>query len=431
MWCRPLRLLVSWPPRHGKSQLVGHWTPVWFLSQWPDKEVILASYAADFAATFGRLVRDTLLLNTGALHVAPRDDVSAVSRWMLPQGGGMTTAGVGGPILGRGADLLIIDDPFENAESAMSETIRNKVYDWWLSTARTRLEPGASVVIIASRWHEDDLIGRLLRDKAEPWVYVNFPAIAERDEPETGRKEGEALWPERFDLNALAQIRKATTSYWWSAEYMGRPSAESGARYKREWLRYFTESGDGSQKRYFLGVGGQQKTVLAASCRIFAVCDLAVTEKQTADYTVVMVFALTPDSDLLVLDIIRDRMEGPAHIPLLEQVCHNYKPSTIGIEKVAYQSALIQEAIRRGLPVVELKPDRDKLLRSDAAEVKMQQGKVWFKAGASWLDILTAELLSFPVGKHDDQVDCLAYACGEMAMGRMSGQAERARPCRF
>ena len=215
LWARPVRTIVSMPPRHGKSELCSHWLPAWFLTVWPKKKVILASYEADFAATWGRRVRNTVQ-DTGLVQVSTESQAS--DHWETSVGGGMVTAGVGGPITGRGADLLIIDDPVKNAEEANSPTYRDHVWEWWQTTARPRLEPGASVVLIMTRWHVDDLAGRLLADNTERWEHQVLPAIT----------NGKALWPERYGLQELLETRNAVGESAWQALYMQQPSSVGG-----------------------------------------------------------------------------------------------------------------------------------------------------------------------------------------------------------
>ena len=157
----PLRLLISLPPQHGKSEIVSHWTPVWFLSNWLQRKVGLASYAAEFASGWGRKARDTIVA-TPELGIGIRPDLSSASMWELTAGGGMMTSGVGGPLTGHGFDLLIIDDPIKNRQEANSAAVRRHLWEWWRSTARTRPRPGGSIIIVQTRWHEDDLIGMLL-----------------------------------------------------------------------------------------------------------------------------------------------------------------------------------------------------------------------------------------------------------------------------
>jgi hypothetical protein len=221
-------IIISEPPRHGKSTHCSHWFPAWFLGRYPQKNVILTSYEADFAASWGRKVRDTLQEHgKREFGVTVRADSSSASRWETTAGGGMITAGAGGAITGRGAHLLVIDDPVKNAEEAASMTIRDSVWDWYLTTARTRVEPGGFQVIIMTRWHPDDLVGRLLKQmqedpKADRFAVVDLPALAEGDDP-LGRAPGEPLWPERYDAEELERIKATLGTRAWSSLYQQRP----------------------------------------------------------------------------------------------------------------------------------------------------------------------------------------------------------------
>jgi hypothetical protein len=222
------RLIVTMPPRHGKSEMVSHWTPVWLLENWPHKRVILASYEADFAASWGRKVRDSINAYQDELTLRLDPNTQAVSTWLTIGGGGMSTAGVGGPITGKGADLLVIDDALKNSQEANSYTIREKLWEWYQSTARTRLEPGGGMIVMFTRWHEDDLVGRLIHQMSqggEHWEVFNFPAIAE-DHDLLGRKPGQALWPARYDEKALMALKSSMSPKVWNALYQQSPSGD-------------------------------------------------------------------------------------------------------------------------------------------------------------------------------------------------------------
>lgn len=227
------RLLVSMPPGHGKSNETSRYTPPWYVGRWPHRRVMLTSYEARLAATFGRFSRDTLLqYGEKFFEVQLRDDLTAANEWQTVHGGGMTTAGIGGALTGRHADLLIVDDPFKNWKEADSKRKRDDVYDWFKSTAYTRLTPDGTIIVIQTRWHEDDLIGRLLREDDENWEVVKFPAI---------NAKGEALWPQRYSLGRLQKIRTSIGSYLWSALYQQEPTPPGGAIFKREWLSEFVD----------------------------------------------------------------------------------------------------------------------------------------------------------------------------------------------
>src|SRR5262245_36309965 len=228
------RLLVMMPPRSGKSETGSVWTPVWFLNAWPDKRVMLTSYEADFAASWGRRARN-VIDEHDELLVRLSEDSTAANRWHTPEGGGMTTAGAGGSLTGRGADLLIVDDAHKNAEEAYSKATRDRIWEWWTTTALTRLEPGAAVIVIGTRWHEDDLIGRILRQEGSHWRVISFPALAAENDP-LGRAPGEPLWPERYDAAALAATKASIGERAWEALYQQDPFGDGGTFFRREWL---------------------------------------------------------------------------------------------------------------------------------------------------------------------------------------------------
>lgn len=222
------RVIVNVPTRYGKSELVCHWLPTWYLDAYPHKRIILVSYAAEVAADWGRRVRDEFAQNPSCLTKL-REDTTAAHRWYTPEGGGMVTAGIGGPITGRGGDLIVIDDPTKNMQDAYSPLIRRRIIEWFQSTLYTRAEPGATIVVVMSRWHEDDLSGHLIDRHADDWQVIRMPAVAESDDP-LGRPEGAALWPERYDEVALTQIRLAVGRNTWESLYQQHPTAAGAGR---------------------------------------------------------------------------------------------------------------------------------------------------------------------------------------------------------
>lgn len=398
-------LMIFMPPRHGKSELTSKYFPAWYLGKFPDKRVILTSYEADFAAGWGYKVRNILQeYGPNLFGVQVSAQSAARDRWEL-QGhqGGMMTAGVGGAITGKGADLLIIDDPVKNAEEAQSKTYRQKTYDWYRSTAYTRLEPGGAVIIIQTRWHEADLSGMLLNEEPEKWTVISLPALAEENDL-LGRTAGEALFPSRYNAADLQEIKKTLGSYWFNALYQQRPQPDGGAIFKRQFFKYATLTGD------ILDLGGEKKFILPM-CRIFQTCDPAASTKTTADYFVLGTWAQTPNNDLVLLDILRTRLEGPDQVNLFKQQYARWKPAFQAVESAGVGKTLYQMLVREGLPIKELKADTDKLTRALPAAARMEAGTIYFIQGASWLHEFEEELLSFPNGAHDDQVDVLSYAC--------------------
>jgi hypothetical protein len=243
------RLICNVPPRHGKSFLLTVWLPVWYLALWPHHRVIVASYGSELARRWGRLIRD-IVREHGDLLLGLRvsDDSSAADRWHTPEGGGLLAAGVGGGIIGWGANLLIVDDPLANAEEASSAVIRERVWDWWVSTARTRVEPGGAAVVDLQRWHVDDLAGKLLKAQdqgGEEWETLVLPAIAERADDPLGRKPGEPLWPERYDVAALNRLRTTdpVAATWWDSQYQQHPRELGGGWIEPELVRAATDYG--------------------------------------------------------------------------------------------------------------------------------------------------------------------------------------------
>lgn len=406
----PMRVIVEMPPRHGKSELVSKFYPAWLLGWRPDWRIILASYEATFAASWGGKARD-VLSETGHWYparVRVRDDSSARNTWRIEQHEGeMQTTGVGGPMTGKGAHVMIIDDPVKNAEEANSLTYRNRNWDWMLSTALTRLEPGGSVVLVQTRWHEDDLAGRLLAEQGDAkdgglWTRLSLPAIAEAGDA-LGRAEGEALWPQRFSLARLEEIR-ASSAWVWDALYQQRPSPIEGGLIKWHQFKHTSVQEDASFYQL------DDHRVLKSACERALLVDLAVSTKTSADYTVATTVARTPAGEMIVLDVQRVRLEGPDQAPLVKRAYARHLPAWIGVETTGYQLALVQQLRRDGLPVRELRPDKDKISRALSLATMYEAGRVYHAVGTPWLAELERELTIFPNGTHDDQVDTLAYA---------------------
>lgn len=407
------RIIINMPPRHGKSELISKYFPFWYLGNYPDKRIMLTSYGSEFATSWGKKVRDMIDIYGNIMFDVQIDKSSRSAHDFKLENhqGGMNCIGAGGSITGKGADLMIIDDPVKNDAEANSKTIRDSIWEWYTTTAYTRLEPDGVLIIIMTRWHEDDLCGRIIREEGinfkQIWTYINLPAIAEENDI-LSRKPGEALWKKRFSIEKLEEIKKTIGNYWFSSLYQQRPSTLEGGIFNIKHFRYFSEK-DGV---YILHSDTQQKYI-KNKCHIYAVMDLAASVKETADYTVLIVFAVTEHFDILILDVFRERVEGAEHLKLVERTYHKWNPISIGIESVQYQIALVQSAKRKGVPVKALYPDKDKVSRSLAIAARMEAGSVYFREQASWLATFEDELLHFPNATHDDQVDAFAY-CATM-----------------
>ena len=396
------RLMVFMPPRHGKSMLTSEFFPAWYLGMNSNHQVIAATYAQGLADDFGRKVRN---LVSDPRHKAMfpdsklADDSQAANRFHLAQRGAYFAVGAGGPITGRGADLLLIDDPIKGREDAESETMRQRLKDWYTSVARTRLMPGGAIVVIQTRWHDDDLAGWLLREhQHENWEVLNLPALAEAGDP-LGRTEGAALWPEAYPEAELATIRLSVGSRDWSALYQQRPSAAEGSIFRREHWRYYRPT-------------EVEPKALVASLRCFQVVqawDTAFKTKETNDYTVGVTIGIS-ENRYYILDRWRNRVEFPDLKRTVTAQAAKWGATAVLIEDTAAGQSLIQELTRNTrLPLVPVKADRDKVTRANAVTPTHEAGLIYLPESAEWVSDFVDELASFPSAPHDDQVDALVH----------------------
>ena len=398
------RLMLFMPPRHGKSTLASVAFPAWHLGRNPEHEFISCSYSGSLAMSFSRKVRHQLREPNykNVFNGAILDPTSqSVESWLTTKGGGYVAAGVGGGITGKGAHVLVIDDPVKNREDAESEYNREAVWDWYTSTAYTRLAPGGGILIILTRWHDDDLAGRLLQaaaDGADEWEVVKYPAIAEHDEE--FRKEGEALHPDRYGASSLDKIRKAIGPRDWSALYQQNPVADEGDYFNRDMINYYDEADvDYHELKYYCA------------------WDLAIGQRERNDYSVGLVVGVDEYDKLYIVDCVRGRWDGFELVEQILDLYETWRPGVVGIEKSHIEMALgpflekrvrerkLHEAYFRDLKTGR----RDKEARARAIQGRMQQGMVYFPRDPIWVGPLVAELLRFPNGVHDDQVDALAW----------------------
>lgn len=391
------RLIVTEPPRHGKSELISKYFPAWYLGLFPDERIILTSYEADFAASWGRKARDIIEEYGEELFgIQVRQDSSAANRWGI-QGyeGGMNTAGAGGPITGKGGNLIIIDDPFKNAEEANSKTIRDKVWEWYQSTLYTRLEPNGVLVIVQTRWHEDDLVGRLLNPeygKVEDWTIINLPAIAEENDV-LGRKPGKALWPSRFNIKELNRIKQSVGSYWWNALYQQRPSPPEGSIIHRSWWKYY------------------EKTPSAFD-EIIQSWDCTFKETDNGSYVVGQVWG-RKGANKYLLDQVRARMDFTATIKAIKMLSAKWPQArTKLIEDTANGPAIISVLNKEITGIIPIRPKSSKEARLYAVSPDIEAGNVYLPdpAIAPWVHDFVEECSAFPNGKNDDQVDTMTQA---------------------
>lgn len=387
------------PPRHGKSELGSIMFPAWYLGKHPEKEIITSSYSADLAQDFGYKTRNLVATQEyqELFNTKLRDDSKSKAKWLTQEGGGYTAVGVGGAITGRGADILIIDDPIKNREEAESQTVRDKVWSWYTSTAYTRLEKNGAVILILTRWHKDDLAGRLLKAQEEggdKWEVVKFPAIATSEE--FFRKEGEALWADKYDLKALKQIKNTIGVYDWSALYQQEPVSSETQEFKQEYWQYRTI-----------------EEVLALSTRNTLTIDTAISQKASADYTG-FCLNFTDRENKWNIKAWKKKLSPLELIDDLFSLQETFRLESIGIEKTIYLQAIkpfLDEEMRKRnkfLNIVELQHNQTaKETRIRALLPRYESHSIFHIAGQC--SDLEEEQINFPKGVHDDVLDAEAY----------------------
>lgn len=404
------RLIVMEPPRHSKTYHTSERFPAWTLGRRPDQQVILASYAAELAWQNSRKARDLFSHPAWPFAARLRQDSQAMNRWETTEGGILLAAGVGGAMTGFGAHKLIIDDYVKNREDADSDLIREKQWEWFTSTARTRLMPGGAVVITATHWHEDDLIGRVLNSAGgSRYRVVRLPALAEDADDPLGRAFGEPLWPAWYDAASLAEIRTDIGSREWSALYQQQPTADEGGMFKRAWFaRRWTEDDLPTMTFTVLAVDAAFKTGVhndPSSLHLWG----------------------TDGVDYYVLDEWHGRWEFPELKQMILAAATDRKPNLVLIEDTASGQVAIQELKREThLPIVAHKVTAPKEARAQAVAPICEAGKVVLPKHAPWAGAWIDEHASFPAGRHDDRVDNTSAALPRLArVGRASIPAAR------
>ena len=353
------RLMISMPPRHGKSFITSSIFPAWVLGRHPQHQIIFTTYGQELSDDFGRRVRN-FIDNPDHQAIFPNcrlsEDSTSVRRFNTTAGGAYFAVGRGGAITGRGAHLLLIDDPIKDREEANSETVRKALHEWYASVAYTRLMPGGAIIIIQTRWHEDDLAGWLLREHAnENWDVLCLPAIAEQDEG--FRKEGEPLWPEQFPLPELERIRAAIGGRAWASLYQQRPAAADGVIFKRDWWQFFS------------------LPLTVTFDQIVQSWDTAFKKGTENDFSVCTTWGVAGDGYYL-LHLWRGRVEFPELKRMVASLAEHWKPNAILIEDKASGQSLIQELkLSTALPLIPVKVDSDKQTRAQAVTPQIEAGK--------------------------------------------------------
>ena len=405
------RLMVFMPPRHGKSELVSRKLPAFIFGCNPDAEIIATSYSADLA---GRMNRDCqrIIASPEYAELFPGTTLAGTSNQIVGRGsyirnselfeivgrrGVYRSAGVGGGITGMGADFAIIDDPLRNREDSASELLRDKVWEWYTSTLYTRLEQNGAILLTMTRWHEDDLAGRLLRlaesdPVADQWTVLNFPAIAEAvRHPDDPRDEGQALWPMKYPLEQLEAIKASIGSYDWGALYQQHPAPLEGGLFDRKHWNYWTEL-------------PPNLTEWVQSW------DCAFKATNTSDYVVGQVWARDRANCYLV-DQVRKRMTFTQTVEAIREMTELYPQTYVKlIEDKANGSAVIDVLNQEIMGLIPVEPYGGKEARAQAVSAAVESGNIYLPKNARWLGDFIEECAAFPNGSHDDQVDAMTQA---------------------
>ena len=396
------RLIINMPPRHTKSEFASYLLPAWFLGNYPNKKVIQTSHTAELAVGFGRKVRN-LVDQEAYTEVFPgmglQADSKAAGRWATNQGGDYFAIGVGGAVTGKGADLLIIDDPHSEQEAALAEInpeIYDKTYEWYTSGPRQRLQPGGSIVIVMTRWAKRDLTGQVVKAASvrggDDWEVIEFPALL---------PSGQPLWPEFWSLKELQALKDELPNSKWQAQYQQNPVSEASAIVKREWWQLW----DREDPPYCEFILQSWDTAFEKSTRAdYSACTTWGVFYQADD-------AGITQANIILLNAFRDRMEFPELKRCAIEQSKEWSPDSIIIEKKASGAPLIYEMRSMGIPVQEFTPSKgnDKISRLNAVSDIFASGRVW-APDTQWAEEVIDEVASFPAGEHDDYTDSVSLA---------------------
>jgi len=407
------RVIINLGPRHTKSEFASYLLPSWILGKFPKKKVMQISNTAELAEGFGRKVRNLVDSNEYKKifpEVELRTDSKAAGRWNTNYNGEYFASGVGGTVTGRGADLLIIDDPHSEGEAVLAQhnpEIYDKVFEWYTSGPRQRLQPGGAIIIVMTRWSLRDLTGQVLEASAtrggDKWEVIEFPAIL---------PSGKPLWPEFWPLKELEAIRQELPNGKWMAQYQQEPTSESNAIIKREWWNTWPREKPPSVDFIIMAM------------------DTAFEKKTSADYSAAVIFGVFENDEdggqpnLILLNSWRERLEFPELKAKTLELYQEWEPDAVIIEKKASGAPLIYELRRMGIPVQEFTPSKgnDKITRLNAIADIFASGKVW-SPEKRWAEEVIDEVASFPAGRNDDLVDCVSLALARFRSGGFIGTA--------
>ena len=403
------RLIVNMPPRHTKSEFASTLLPAWMIGNTPKLKIIQTTHTGELAVRFGRKAK-TLIDSPEYQEIFKtrlREDSQAAGRWETAQGGEYFAAGVGGAITGRGADLLIIDDP-HSEQDAMNMSALERAYEWYTSGPRQRLQPGGKIVCVMTRWNTKDLTGILLKNQSEPksdqWDLVEFPAIM---------PSGDPVWPGYWKLDELESVKASLSLGKWNAQWMQNPTSEEGAIIKREWWQHW------------------DKDELPVLDHVIQSYDTAFMKKETADYSAITTWGIFRENEdsspqMILLDAMKERLEFPELRRVAKEQYDYWQPETVLVEAKASGLPLTYELRNMGIPVVNYTPSRgnDKHTRVNSVAPLFESGKIWAPTDKQFAQEVMEECAAFPYGDHDDLVDSMTQAVMRFRQGGLIGHPE-------
>jgi predicted phage terminase large subunit-like protein len=392
------RIIVNAPPRHGKSEFCSKWLPTWYLDNFPERRVMINTYGAELAYDFSRKVRDEFLNNPLCWTKLNKESTS-VARWHTVDGGGMIAGGVGGPITGRGADLGIIDDPHKDFDEAQSEAYRKRVIDWYQGTFYTRLEPNASVILIQTRWHEEDLTGHLLKNEPRKWKVIRFPALAEEKDV-LGRDEDEALCPERYPQAVIQEIHEVQGSYKFAGQFQQRPAPLEGGMVKKDWFGYYSELPKDLDEW-------------------IQTWDL--TFKPTGTSYVSGQVWCRKGADYYKVDRIKEKLEFTEQVSKIKDMSRKWPETTRKLIEDAADAQAVKSTLKSKISGIILVPPKgSKEARLANVSGMIESGNVFLPRGAPWIEDFLLEVCNFPNAANDDQVDAMTLALNHFQKNKVN-----------
>ena len=404
------RLIVNMPPRHTKSEFASNYLPAWMIGKNPNLKIIQTTHTAELAVRFGRKAKN--LIDSPeyqeVFQTRLQEDSKAAGRWETEEGGEYFAVGVEGAVTGRGADLLIIDDP-HSEQDAMSKKALDRAYEWYTAGPRQRLQPGGRIVLVMTRWNKGDLTGLLQNAQSEPkadqWEVVEFPAIM---------PSGKPVWPEYWDIEQLEAVKASVALPKWNAQYMQNPTSEEGALIKREWWRKWPETRGIPHCDY-----------------VIQSYDTAYLKKETADFSAITTWGVFRENEdtpqqLILLDAVKGRFEFPDLRREALKLYKYWEPEIVLIEAKAAGLPLTYELRNMGIPVISFTPSRgnDKHSRVNAVSPMFESGQVWAPTHLQFAQEVMEECAAFPFGEHDDLVDSTTQAVMRFRQGGLLGHPE-------